>query len=1064
VTLVAPTSLDTPGRAAEAARELVRRRADLVPHGRASLQHHLRGVHEVLERWGQPERVRLAGLFHSAYSTESFGFCLFGRQERARLRELVGADAERLVFAFCGCNREVLLAAAQHDGGEVQLATRWEGATVRVGPGDLAALMVIHAANLAQQTCGRRGAPALWLATASRLLAAARAHVEVAPPVFEGGAVVMTSDQETSLRRAYRALWRAPPPRPDERAPRARGAGEVWTSEAVTSSPVGEPLVLAGLAALAARRGGEAAVLAERALAAFDAWGTAWDQRLRLSRWRELARLVGRDGRTRDRELDAASRRARAALDEAGGSPPRLWARMDALHALVADPPAAAPAPPAEGADGDLPPRFARYLAGLRTNAERTMLQFYPGLRAQPWHDPRSYAVVADLERLAPQIAEEASGFDAGSFQDEAEDIARTGRWSVLFLLEMGRPDEEALARSPALRWILENHRTLTSHAGSMYFSCLDARARVAQHQGPTNLRLRCHLGLEVPPGCGVRVGGVESGWQEGRCIVFDDSFPHEVWNDGDRRRLVLVLDLWHPDLADDEVALLAGLHRYGAANGSGARRYWERNDAARSRARTTSAAEAAKEDPIAALRRAVAESPGEARLHLLLGHELSRRDRYPEAEASIRTVLALDPSLPMAHNNLGWVRQMQGDAAGAIAAYERALELDGSCGRARRNLASLLSSRGRFAEALALRSAELCAEPGSPPAMSAVVGAAMRAGDLGVAAEQAARHAALCRGTRWYPVRRDDDPELPASVPWARVLTPSKLLHDIEQFEYLQRRGILRDELTPVIDAYDGVLDTLRPLGPDARVPLQGIAGAQIGHVYNRLVHVRATPRVTRALGSAWSPAAVEDQYLARRPCAVVVDRFLSDEAIESLRLFCLESTVWSENRYNHGRLGSMFHEGFNCPLLIQIAEEIRAALPRIIRPGLPARQIWGYKYATSAPKETPHADFAVVNVNFWITPDDANLDPRTGGLLLYDVAAPPDWDFATYNSNAGVKIGELLRARNARPEHIAYRYNRAVIFDSDLFHATPSLTFRGGYENRRMNVTVLFGARDER
>ena len=155
-----------------------------------------------------------------------------------------------------------------------------------------------------------------------------------------------------------------------------------------------------------------------------------------------------------------------------------------------------------------------------------------------------------------------------------------TGRWSVLFLLEMGRPNEQTLARCPTLRVLLERHRTLTSHAGSMYFSCLGPRTRVAEHQGPTNLRVRCHLGLEVPEACGVRVGGIVGGWQEGRCIVFDDSFRHEVWNDSDRRRLVLVLDLWHPDLSDDEVALLSGLHRYGAASGSIPREYWARNDA----------------------------------------------------------------------------------------------------------------------------------------------------------------------------------------------------------------------------------------------------------------------------------------------------------------------------------------------------------------------------------------------------------------------------------------------------------------------------------------------------
>jgi hypothetical protein len=42
-------------------------------------------------------------------------------------------------------------------------------------------------------------------------------------------------------------------------------------------------------------------------------------------------------------------------------------------------------------------------------------------------------------------------------------------------------------------------------------------------------------------------------------------------------------------------------------------------------------------------------------------------------------------------------------------------------------------------------------------------------------------------------------------------------------------------------------------------------------------------------------------------------------------------------------------------------------------------------------------------VNVNFWITPDDANLDPERGGLIVWDVAAPLDWDFAKYNNDEG-------------------------------------------------------------
>jgi aspartyl/asparaginyl beta-hydroxylase (cupin superfamily) len=76
-------------------------------------------------------------------------------------------------------------------------------------------------------------------------------------------------------------------------------------------------------------------------------------------------------------------------------------------------------------------------------------------------------------------------------------------------------------------------------------------------------MRLRCHLGIEIPGNCGVRVRGEARTWEAGRCIVFDDSFEHEAWNHSAQRRVVLIIDFWHPGLSDDEVTLLRGFRRH---------------------------------------------------------------------------------------------------------------------------------------------------------------------------------------------------------------------------------------------------------------------------------------------------------------------------------------------------------------------------------------------------------------------------------------------------------------------------------------------------------------------
>jgi len=288
-------------------------------------------------------------------------------------------------------------------------------------------------------------------------------------------------------------------------------------------------------------------------------------------------------------------------------------------------------------------------------------------------------------------------------------------------------------------------------------------------------------------------------------------------------------------------------------------------------------------------------------------------------------------------------------------------------------------------------------------------------------------------------------------------------LQHDIEQFQYLQQHEVLGKEFTAVIDDYQRVIDRLAPRGAEVRMPLDSEEYRTIRHIYNRLIYRRPTPRVQRALSATWDTSAVERQYIDSPPGVVVVDSFLTSEALEGVRKFCLESTVWFANRYAHGRLGAFFHDGFNCPLLIQIAEELREALPRVIGNRYPLRQLWGFKNASTLPAaSTTHADFAAVNVNFWITPDDANLDETSGGLVVYDVDAPMHWDFATYNGHSDAIKGFLDR-QESRSITIPYRQNRAVIFNSDLFHGTDAVTFRPGYENRRVNVTMLYGDRED-
>lgn len=361
----------------------------------------------------------------------------------------------------------------------------------------------------------------------------------------------------------------------------------------------------------------------------------------------------------------------------------------------------------------------------------------------------------------------------------------------------------------------------------------------------------------------------------------------------------------------------------------------------------------------------------------------------------------------------------------------------------------------GRRADGLELAFAEGFT-PDDAHWLSHLTSEAMRSRDLWLAGEYAHLLAALRWGSPWSDAKQRLPP-LPTDV----FLSRGKLQHDIDQFLYLQRTGVLGAELTPVVDAYRSIADALAAKGLHGQVPLDDEARRAIGHVYNRIVHVADAPRVSGgALSRSWSSAVAERRYVDTAPGLVVIDDFLTAEALASLRRFCIESTVWSGNRYAHGRLGAFLFDGFNCPLLLQIAEELRERLPHVIA-DYPLRQLWGFKNAPHLPgNTTTHADFAAVNVNIWITPTEANLDPATGGLIVHDVDAPLDWNFDMYNSSPEL-IRAFLHQRAARSVTIPYRANRAIVFNSDLFHATAEVRFRPEYEHRRVNVTMLYGER---
>jgi len=174
-------------------------------------------------------------------------------------------------------------------------------------------------------------------------------------------------------------------------------------------------------------------------------------------------------------------------------------------------------------------------------------------------------SVVRDDQAFRPYIQTNANRppADYGDLLDSLD-------WSAFYLIEAGAEVTENAARCPrtmeALRAVPLSRAP--GRTPSVLFSLLRPGARIPPHTGQMNTRLICHLPLIVPDGCALRVGNETRPWMEGQTLIFDDTIEHEAWNTSDQLRVVLLFDIWRPELSLDErdlvAAMLAAVDTYG--------------------------------------------------------------------------------------------------------------------------------------------------------------------------------------------------------------------------------------------------------------------------------------------------------------------------------------------------------------------------------------------------------------------------------------------------------------------------------------------------------------------
>jgi aspartyl/asparaginyl beta-hydroxylase (cupin superfamily) len=268
-----------------------------------------------------------------------------------------------------------------------------------------------------------------------------------------------------------------------------------------------------------------------------------------------------------------------ARLERAAATRNAITARFaDAMHAALAR------AGVDAAAAGD---RFAESIAIVSGQAQPMLQQptsfYYPGLPQRAFYDRAEFAWVPALEAATDAIRAEAAAVLAdptgvapyvaaeADRPAKAHSLLNDARWSAFHLFEGGQPVPARAARCPATMAALADLPLprVAGRAPMVLFSILAGGTHIQPHTGMLNTRLICHLPLIVPAGCRLRVGNHTRAVEPGKMLIFDDSIEHEAWNDSGDVRVILLFEIWRPELSAAERAGLTALYESVAGYGA---------------------------------------------------------------------------------------------------------------------------------------------------------------------------------------------------------------------------------------------------------------------------------------------------------------------------------------------------------------------------------------------------------------------------------------------------------------------------------------------------------------
>ena len=453
-------------------------------------------------------------------------------------------------------------------------------------------------------------------------------------------------------------------------------------------------------------------------------------------------------------------------------------------------------------------------------------------------------------------------------------------------------------------------------------------------------------------------------------------------------------------------------------------------------------------DDSIAQYRKAIELEPGAAFLYFNLGVMQESIGRWQDAANNYQRAIKLEPDHIKAIANLAIILHESGSIGDAIPLYQQAAATNPENPELNHKLALVLRENGQLDEAIQVSKNAIASNHANPHSIIELSLALIEKGETDAAIDN---FLGPTRALRIFGAR------VPQNADTFDVINRSKINHDIDQLTYLVDRNIISGDHRGLIDDYRDLQSRL-PDSIETRLSaLSPPVSKRLATSYNRLIHMADAPALT---GGVVNPnldlVSIEKDFASHDPGFTSFDDLLTPQAIEAMRKYCLESTFWYDVHYN-GDVGAGIENGFCSPLVIQFAQDMRAALPGILG-DYQFSSCWAYKYLKDVSGISTHADEGAVSINFWITPDDANLNPETGGIEFWNKKAPYNY-FSKSHPEKTIDAETVLKEPDAKSVYIPYKCNRAMVFHSNVFHNTAPIDFKDGYENKRINLTFIYG-----